>query len=193
MWIRTHYFMAKSIHSYIKEKYKVSLQLDQLQYGSIKPDLLPKYWEGSHYYESCSGTWLAEVAQLLGEQKKRSIRNFSDKLGVILHFTADFFCSAHNLPNLRENMWEHLLYELKLDVAFRHFESFRGIQCLNYDDPYDLLTCCRQDYLSGQPSLERDIHYIYAVSLSITDLLVTQALLPVAKPLMLLKDLPESS
>lgn len=193
MWIRTHYFMARSIHEYIKEKYNVTLQLDRLQYGSVKPDLQRRYREKPHYYECCYSYWLDEVTQLLSDHKKRSVRNFSDKLGVILHFTADFFCSAHNLQGLKENLWDHMRYEMKLDQAFRQFEPFRRIQRLSCDDPYDVIERYRQSYLASPPSLERDIHYIYAASMSISDLLTAQVLLPTVKPLAIINSLAESS
>lgn len=178
MWIRTHSYMAKCIYNYIKERYQLNLRLDILEYGSVKPDLHWKYNNISHYYDDGYGFWLEEVGQLLKNSKYRSIKEFSDKLGVILHFTADFFCYAHNTKELKENTWAHLVYEMRLNKAFLHFEPFQNLHLLNCDDPYSVINRYRHDYLFSNPSLENDICFIYSASLSIADLMVNEVLLP---------------
>ncbi|KAF0208634.1 MAG: hypothetical protein FD167_5456 [bacterium] len=178
MWIRTHYYMAKLIHNYIKEKYQLDLRLDLLQYGSVKPDLHWRYINIPHYYEEGYGYWLEEVRELLVDKKYRDIKEFSEKLGIILHFTADFFCYAHNNKEMKETMWPHLKYELQFHQIFIHYEQFHNTPHLKCEDINSLIKILRQKYLFSKPNMEKDIRYIYSAALSITDLMVAAVLLP---------------
>lgn len=181
MWIQTHSYMASQIHKYIKEKYQLELCFDILQHSSIKPDLHWKYLNISHYYEEGYDFWLEEVEQLLKNCKYQSIDDFSDKLGVILHFTADFFCSAHNDQKLKRNMWQHLLYEIKLHLAFMKYKKFQNFCLLSSEDASSILYRLRNKYFSSNPDIENDIFYIYSASLSISDFIIKSMLIPTAK------------
>ncbi len=178
MWIASHYCMARQIHNYIKEKYQLDLRLDLLQYGSVKPDLHWRYMNIPHYYEDGLVYMLEEVGQLLKDKKYRDIKEFSDKLGVILHFTADFFCYAHNQKELKETMWPHFSYELKLHQAFIQYEQFQNVRPLNCVDACTLIKSLRQKYLLSKPSLGNDLYFIYMASLSIANLMVEAVILP---------------
>lgn len=178
MWIQTHYYLAKQIHSYIKEKYSLDLRLDLLQYGSIKPDIHWSYRDIAHYYQEGHSYWLEEVGQLLKDPKYQNIKDFSQKLGIVLHFTADFFTFAHNNEELEKNMLKHLAYELKLHQAFIHNNRDLGNQRINYGNAYSLIKNLRQNYLTGEASFEKDTRYIYTACFLLTDLMLEAVLLP---------------
>lgn len=179
MWIQTHYYMAKQIHSYIKGKYSLDLRLDLLQYGSIKPDIHWSYKDIEHYYQEGYSYWLEEVEQLVEDPKYQDIKEFSQKLGIVLHFTADFFTFAHNNEEMKKNMVKHLIYELKLHRVFINNTCRPDDFHLNYSgNAYSLIKSLRQNYIAEEPSFEKDVRYIYIACALITDLMVQAVLLP---------------
>ena len=178
MWITSHRYLAKKIHYHIKEKYGLDLRLDLLQYGSIKPDVHWHYMKNSHYYDEGYVYWLKEIGQLLKDPKYQDIKEFSQKLGIVLHFTADFHTFAHHDKDLQKNMSKHLLYELKLHQALLHYD-FRVDDYHNCcGNAHSLMKKLGQEYNIAEPSLENDIRFIYTATLSITDLMVEAVLLP---------------
>jgi hypothetical protein len=181
MWIHTHYYIAKQIHNYVKEKYQLELQLGMLQYGSVLPDLNWNMKNVSHYYDEGYSYWLEEVGQLLKNKKYREIKEFSQKLGIVLHFTADFFTFAHNDEKLKTNMLKHFNYEIKFHHDFIHSSPDITNQKNYYGNAYSLMKQLRQKYLYLQPNIEKDIYFIYTASFLLTDLMVEAILLPAIK------------
>jgi len=178
MWIMSHRYLAKKIHYYIKEKYGLDLRLDLLQYGSIKPDVHWHYIKISHYYDEGYVYCLEEIGQLLKDSKYQDIKKFSQKLGIVLHFIADFHTFAHNEKDLQKNMSKHLLYEFKLHQALLHYDFRVDDYHICCGSVHSLMKRLVQEYIKAEPSLENDMRFIYTATLSITDLMVEAVLLP---------------
>jgi len=172
--------VAKQIHAYVKRQYRLVLNPEMLEYGSVKPDIHWQYAVISHNYDQGYARWLGEVQNILTEYKYRDINNFSQELGIILHFAADFFTLAHNHRELKQNMWKHLNYELKLHhvLVQGHFQpAGRGPGLAGEKLLPPMVDLLRQRYMTAAPGFESDISYIYAACVLVTDLLVEAVLL----------------
>lgn len=173
MLVQTHYHMARQVHRYIREKYGLDLCLDLLEYGSIKPDFMVlRFPAPSHYYETGCDAWLREIRQLQQNERYGGIKAFSHKLGVVLHFAADFFCGAHNYPEIRKSLWAHINYERRLDQELSRYIDFPGTCQLRSNDINIVLEKLRQEYLASGPGLDKDVYYIYTVLFSLAEQLV---------------------
>lgn len=127
---RMHRQIGKLVHSTIHKRFSISLKKLALEYGSIKPDILPKMKTVPHN-KTFSFHIVKELIREMFEKPtpltKKEIRKFSIELGVLLHFTADYFCHVHNI-GLGKPFRKHYIYERKLAKKFlkhslidRHF------------------------------------------------------------------------
>ncbi|MCX7921421.1 MAG: zinc dependent phospholipase C family protein [Clostridia bacterium] len=116
----THKLIAKRVYEALKNELNVCVDLKSLCYGSIAPDIypsmmiLPHSKEGSLEFLHKNIEWLME--QPIPENK-RDMKNFSFRLGIIVHFISDYFCSAHNEAKYN-NLINHFIYERALKKVF---------------------------------------------------------------------------
>lgn len=113
---RTHRQIGKLIFKVVQKGFHVKLRRIALEYGSIKPDILPSMKSISHT-KALSFHFVKELIDELLDKPipltKREMRRFSIKLGVLLHFISDYFCHVHN-NGIDEPLRKHYLYERKL-------------------------------------------------------------------------------
>lgn len=183
MLIQTHHYLATLICQYMENKYNIDLKPNILHYGSIVPDLIGKYARVPHYYDlSYDSFYQMELEQMLQDEKYCDAAKFSYKLGVLLHFTADYFCLAHNDEVYRKSMWQHFNYEMCLHHEFLTFdknELFKyKVETVEMD-----LHKQHDSYLQVKPNIQNDITSIWQASVNLTDNLIKQILLPSRKEL----------
>ncbi|UWG98560.1 zinc dependent phospholipase C family protein [Dehalobacter sp. DCM] len=178
MWITSHRYLAKKIYHYIRDKYGFDLRLDLLQYGSIIPDIQWRYMKNNHYYEIGYVDWLQEIGQLFKDHRYKDIGQFSQKLGIILHYTADYHTYAHINEELKKNKRKHLLYELKLHQALLQYDYRVDENQYRCGNVHSLMQKLGHEYSLTKPSLENDIQFIYTASIAITNLIVEAVLVP---------------
>lgn len=177
MWIQTHYYLAGIVHEHIKEKYGIELKLDSLQYGSVKPDF---FWENikvQHYYEDSAAFFKEEAAKIRQDKRYHRLREFSGQLGVLLHFTADYLCFAHNEEHLKTALWSHFNYEIALHQCFLNYTP-GGIAIPQINSPEKFLAAIRKKYQETPHSMEKDVEYITAAALRLADTLTEAVILP---------------
>jgi len=111
---QTHAYLGAEIFPVICETWGITLSRKRLIAGSTKPDRNslflrhPHFWKHSHRFIEKKIRKLAHTALVPGKKNKR----FSEELGIVLHYVADFFTSAHNMkPN---KIREHIAFEDKL-------------------------------------------------------------------------------
>lgn len=177
MWIQTHHYLAGIVHKYIEERYGVNIKLDMLQYGSVKPDFFWEYVKIPHYYPDSLPFFTEELKNIIIDKKFNNLREFSIKLGVLLHFTADYLCYAHNNEHYKSNLWSHFNYEINLHHCFHHYKC-KGISIPAYKSPHAMIAALRNKYLETEPSMEKDVEYITAASLRLAEMLIEAVLLP---------------
>lgn len=116
--------ISGALYEHILENYNVELNYKQLMWGSIAPDLLPKYKLYRHYYENSIDYIILRIAKLIFVNRFldfnscdfSNIRIFSKDIGIISHYLSDFTCLAHSdrwvFP---KSLVKHVKYEKELD------------------------------------------------------------------------------
>ncbi|MDO5037034.1 MAG: zinc dependent phospholipase C family protein [Tissierellia bacterium] len=123
----SHKIVSSNIFDYVKDEYDLELNKKLLLWGSIAPDVLPKYRLKSHYPDQSVGFVGHELVKitlfLQTMQKSESfsrllLNKLSRKIGTTSHFLADFFCYPHN-ANIscltRSSTKKHMTYEADLN------------------------------------------------------------------------------
>ena len=116
MIIPTHRLVGKYIHRMLSAENKKNLDYRRFVWGNVKPDMLPEYKAVSHYYPANE----AFVFELLERTLSPNLSKveYSDLLGVLIHFLCDYTCIYHNnmTINKRDTMRKHMQYEFLLHL-----------------------------------------------------------------------------
>ncbi len=118
MTSQTHAFLATALVQAIQSVWGVRLSRKRLVYGSVKPDLTSLFFRHPHFWSYSRDFLFRKISKLYLKRFDRYEKNkeFSEALGVVLHYIADFFTAAHNVkPN---RLREHLAYEDALHAEF---------------------------------------------------------------------------
>ena len=114
MIIPTHRLVGKYIYQMLPMSSKRELVYSKFVWGNMKPDMLPVYKAVSHYHPANE----AFVFELLERtlNPALSITEYSDLLGVLVHFLCDYTCIYHNNMTINDakTMREHMQYEFLL-------------------------------------------------------------------------------
>jgi len=127
MTYHTHLFLGAELFPVICETWNVSLSRKRFLSGSVKPDVSSLFLRHPHFWRSSRRFVLKKIAKLSRKTLKPDTKNkrFSEDLGIVLHYIADFFTSAHNVrPN---RIGEHLAFEAKLHAEFVNLIDSRAI------------------------------------------------------------------
>lgn len=188
MFANSHKIIAKNIETDILKNYDIKLDGAALAWGSVAPDILPKYKTKRHYREESLEYIVVELINLIQLAKrvnfyeidKVNLKIFSNKLGIINHYLTDFVCIPHvERWTFPKNLVKHLKYESKLDkyVEKHNFNSnIIQINKLNiYEINEDELYQTVLDYIletfdqySLKQGYENDLDFALALNLSLT-------------------------
>lgn len=176
MNLQSHLLLAMAMEHHVKEKYGISLRTDAFYYGNIRPDLTPRGFKRYPHTFKDSMPMFRHQCRLLrvGSRLMRPpMYLMSYRLGIILHYTADFFTLAHNDEELFHKTKAHFKYENDLYKALwqggRHRPNLPSPKGLRLDS---YLRLVRQYYYCGKPGPENDADYIYFVCLEVCDRMI---------------------
>lgn len=185
IFAETHRIIARNLCANIKEKYGIELHEEKLSWGSVVPDLYPKYKLKKHYLEDSLQFITAEIATLIFmsrfihlEESPNSIAKkiFSRHLGIISHYLSDFTCSAH-ANNWRFNgyMRKHVQYEKMVNETAK-CHVFEPIELKTEPIQTHLLMLglrnqvsqqilsIIEEYAEKEPSIETDLDFALALN-----------------------------
>ncbi len=161
MIINTHLLMAHMVYDNLYNIGMSKVDKYSFLYGNIKPDFTKYLYSKPHRMKQSLNYVLREVSGLI-YPKKKNINEFSNSLGVINHFIADFFCSPHyHKPKF--NLLTHMLYEFKLHLKIKSMGKKSlslhdlDIQDLLNRDINHVINCLEDEYINSSPSIEKDI------------------------------------
>ena len=120
MLYRTHEYLGIILYPVICEQWNVSLSKKRFVRGSVKPDMSSLFVRHPHFWRRSRKFVFKKIEKLCRKTLSTDTKNkkFSENLGIVLHYTADFFTSVHNIvPN---RLQEHINYEVILHEAFCH-------------------------------------------------------------------------
>lgn len=121
---QTHKLISNHLYKHIKDSYDIELNYEKLTWGSIAPDILPKYKLYRHYYENSIDYIILKIAKLIFVNRFIDLSNcnyltlkmFSRDLGIISHYLSDFTCLAHaDRWEMPKSLVKHVKYEKELN------------------------------------------------------------------------------
>ena len=116
MFSATHKMIADIVYAHIEKELGVKLDHKAFRRGSIAPDIrlsmrmIKHTRKGSYELVKKIGN---DLILLDTPVSKAEMKMFSYKLGIIIHFLCDYFCTPHNDEKYK-NLVKHLRYENKL-------------------------------------------------------------------------------
>lgn len=122
----THKIIAEQMHKNIYNIYGLELDKKKLLWGSIAPDILPKYRFIRHYKDESLNYIVNEITKLIFISRYIEIdsnidpiamKMLSKKIGIISHYISDYVCLPHaeRWTFTSNNMMKHINYESKLN------------------------------------------------------------------------------
>ena len=185
MTYQTHAYLGESIFPVICETWGVKLSRKRFVRGCVLPDMNtlfirhPHFWRHSRKYIARKIAKLAQKTLKPGGKNKR----FSENLGIILHYVADFFTSAHNSKSL--GFRAHLEFEDRLHEEFLRLVDSKTIQSTLrlIDDrarnaeygPGEILENLHSAFKPSIDNPLNDIKGILVACLSVTDMIMDAA------------------
>lgn len=173
----THAKLAKEIHHYINFEYDIDLPIKTFVWGNLKPDF--KTDKSLHYIDNNLEEAL-DIYEELNNKFYTNIKDYTLKLGEFFHYIADFFCYAHSINFFKENLGDHVFYEMKAHNKLTKFKDFfnniSDTDRLNIDNRGNLIEFLlynHKKYLKNWQKAETD--YIY--TLKVTPVLVDNIIL----------------
>ena len=185
---QTHVIIANEIHTDVKQNLNVKLDKLQLVYGSIKPDLYSGFPKLKHFKPQSFDIICNEIKELSETafiDNRAHLAYISQKIGIITHYVADYFCVPHNdRKTYKNHFWDHLKYERQLHVDFKqksHEQKHTAVR-LNGVDFTDLnqvkrfLDELHMKYESKPESFENDLDSSMFAVKAVTSLIVQHSL-----------------
>ena len=120
MNLQSHLLLAMAMEHHVKEKYGISLRTDAFYYGNVRPDLTPRGFKRyPHTFEDSMPMfrYQCQLLRIASRLMRPPMYLLSYRLGIILHYTADFFTYAHNDRELFHKGKAHFQYENELYKA----------------------------------------------------------------------------
>lgn len=121
---QTHKLISNYLYNHIKDNYDIELNYEKLTWGSIAPDILPKYKLYRHYYDNSIDYIILKIAKViflnrfldLKKPNYLALKMFSRDIGIISHYLSDFTCLAHaDRWELPKSLVKHIRYEKELN------------------------------------------------------------------------------
>ncbi len=193
MFAETHKIISANIVDRVKDSSNILLDKSSLSWGSVAPDILPKYKFHRHYQMESIDYIVDELVKLIYLGKNIDFSRkvdpitmgiFSERLGIASHYLSDFVCLPHaERWTFPKNMIKHLNYEAKLDkISPKH--SFRadlieidGID-IYVDENVDLRLLVKNyiedvvEEYSVRTGYENDLDFALSLNLSLTQFIL---------------------
>jgi len=187
MYSATHKMIAAIVHGHIQDELGVSLDLKAFKSGSIAPDIrlsmrtIKHNRKGSYDLVRSIGNGLIDNDY---STEEISMKEFSYKLGIIIHFVCDYFCTPHNNEKYK-NIVKHLTYEKRLE-SFAFKKADWNIPSLNEAIVNNLwkvssfeeviMDKSKEYYETSKTSFSNDMEFAITVSTLTTLIIVRKAL-----------------
>jgi hypothetical protein len=192
----THQIIAKNIHKNIYDIYGIELDEKKLLWGSISPDILPKYKLHRHYKKESLDFVVNEIVKLIficrlcdfnGVVDPIILKILSYTLGVISHYLSDFVCLPHaERWTFKSNMVKHINYESKLNEYALYYDFKKNVITVGEIDIFGervvkLKPLIKQfiedviDEYSKKTGYKHDLNYALSLSLKVSYFIIDTA------------------
>jgi hypothetical protein len=131
IFAETHKIIASNIYDNVYDIYGVKLNKDKLLWGSVAPDIVPKYKFIRHYQKESINYITKEIMKIIFLSRYIDFNKILDpfamnllssKIGIISHYLSDYVCLPHaNRWTFADSMLKHIKYESSLnEYAVKH-------------------------------------------------------------------------
>ncbi len=124
---QTHVIIAREIYQDVEKNLNIQLDKTQLIFGSIKPDIYSGLPKLKHFKPQSFDVICNEIQRISNSSfadNRAYLAAISQKIGVITHYVADYFCIPHNdRITYKNHFWDHLKYERTLHKSFKDIAS----------------------------------------------------------------------
>jgi len=138
----SHKIVASELYDNIYRIYDIKLDKDKLLWGSVCPDIMPKFKVIRHYKDESLNYISKEIVKLIFISRylefnkildPLAMKILSKKIGIISHYLTDYVCLPHAKRwTFMDNMVKHIKYESQLnEFALKH--DFKK-NVINVDD-----------------------------------------------------------
>ena len=133
MIAHTHRFVGEFLYHQLPDYLRKQLDHNKFVNGNVKPDVVKAYRQMSHYYRDNEEFVFGLFEKLMTEPMSKS--EFSDLLGVLMHFLCDYTCVYHanDYIHKEHSIRLHMQYEMKFHMyAHRRFRSLREVDIIPF-------------------------------------------------------------
>lgn len=166
--------MSMLIGRAVEEKLKIKLDMLGFIYGNIIPDISPVLLKIPHYRNKAAEFVNSEIRALMDYKLRKHSecsKEFSMRLGIVMHYLCDFFCHAHT-STYQGSPFQHYMYELKLFKFGKNLSSSVNIHYSSrhlhikgsYEHVIKVIDKLHKIYESKTPSLRLDTAFITRIS-----------------------------
>jgi hypothetical protein len=166
----SHVCLSLVFKKAIEARLPVKLPTISFIKGNLKPDFSLLVVKVPHYKIPTSDIVKREVDKLMqymADHDSFRAGEFAERLGVITHYLADFFCYAHS-TRFTGSLYDHVVYERNLSryrkaMKARILES--AVHAARLDPGMDCRSICERidklyfQYCSLKPSYAHDLFY----------------------------------
>jgi len=177
MIIPTHRLVGRFVYLMLSDESKDKLVYRKFVWGNIKPDLKSEYKRVSHYYPANEEYVFELFEHVLNS--KLSKKDYSEMLGVLIHFLCDYTCIYHNNMTINEanSMRQHMQYELLLHFYTqfkirKHQPEIIEFSCVE-DVKYHIWKVIKRANLDGMiPDMKEDFYAMMQMSASVVNFML---------------------
>lgn len=189
IFAETHKIIATNIYDDVFTSYGIKLNKKKLLWGSVAPDILPKYKLIRHYYDESINYITSEIMNIIFICRYLEFSNsldlitmnlLSNKIGIISHYISDYVCIPHaNRWTFSTSFRKHVEYESQLN-DFSPSHDFKKNQIdINDIDIFDnemmeIKTIVKEyiedviEQYSSKTSFKNDLNFALSLNLKIT-------------------------
>lgn len=174
MMMKTHVIISNSVLENTDSNKKFLLDEKNFTYGNIKPDMFSKYKLKKHYLEESYDMIRDKIEYMKNLtiddlERYFTKKSFSQEIGVICHFLADFFCVAHSERwEFKHSMSIHIKYEKNLTKIAKEY-NVKNDRINEIDDIDSLFFKLYNEYKSNGNYERNDLKYSTYICNTVTN------------------------
>lgn len=179
--MKTHIIISKSLLDNIDDNKQFFLNNKSFIYGNIKPDIFSKYKLQKHYLDESYDMVRSKIEYLsnldLDTLEKYYTKNeFSQEMGVVCHFLADFFCVAHSERwEFKRSLKIHVKYENGLTKVAKDY-NLKNDRRQYVDDVDSFFEKLYREYKNNGNFEENDLKYAAYICNTVTNYVLERIL-----------------
>ena len=151
IFAESHKIIASNIYDNVIDIYGLKLDKEKLLWGSIAPDILPKYRFIRHYQKESLNYIAREIMKIIFISRyvefnkildPLAMKILSKKIGIVSHYLSDFVCLPHadrwTFTKSRESLVKHVKYESALEEYAKKHSFKKNVISIEDINIYDV-------------------------------------------------------